>query len=267
MSGNAYSINMSDKRLCASFSTIKCWDFYSSVEEVKGLHTDKSVKQLSVSDNLVCTISTQNELLCVKSSVGKFNIATPEGLNKVTKVAAGYTSTAIIDTKGNLQFWFNYPMYNPENDQIFTGYKNGKVSISKNYLCAINQTKQLTCWRIKAGTAKLEQTKVPKFLNENVIEVSAGKDQICAISSKKALVCWRYPDNRTQLEFVPKPLYTEDNAKSVSTGYNKHCGVDKTNKLYCWGINENNSNTTNQKNKKYLEEFEGKVKQVSVGIE
>jgi len=29
----------------------------------------------------------------------------PEGLNKVTKVAAGYTSTAVIDTKGNLQFW------------------------------------------------------------------------------------------------------------------------------------------------------------------
>lgn len=84
---------------------------------------------------------------------------------------------------------------------------------------------------MKAETAELEQTKVPKFLNENVIEVSAGEDNICAISSKKALVCWSFSGNLLQLQFVPKQLYTEDTAKSVSTGYNKHCGVDNLNKL------------------------------------
>jgi len=79
-------------------------------------------------------------------------------------------------------------------------------------------------------------------------------------------VCWKYSEkNLLNLDFVPKALYTEDTAKSVSTGYNKHCGVDNTNKLYCWGTNLSENKST--KNKKYLEEFEGKVKQVSVGIE
>lgn len=105
MSGNASSINMSDKRLCASFSTIKCWDFYKMVAEVKDLHRGRSVKQLSVSDNVICTISTRNLLLCVESSIGAFEIAIPEGLDKVKKVAAGNTSTAVIDNRGNLKFW------------------------------------------------------------------------------------------------------------------------------------------------------------------
>lgn len=148
MDGKAYDIQLSDKRVCASFSTIKCWDLYKRVVEVKGLHTDKGLKQLSVSDNLICSISRQNELLCVQSNIGLFKIATPEGLGTVRKVAAGVTSTAVIDTKGNLKFWYNMPMYDPEYVTTLSGYKNGKLSISKNFLCAINKSKQLACWRI-----------------------------------------------------------------------------------------------------------------------
>jgi len=105
MNGKAYDIQMSDKRVCASFNTIKCWDYYKMVVEVKDLHTDRSVKQLSVSDNIICTISTRNLLLCVESSIGAFKIAIPEWLDKVKKVAAGVTSTAVIDNRGYLKFW------------------------------------------------------------------------------------------------------------------------------------------------------------------
>jgi len=105
MNGKAYDIQMSDKRVCASFSTIKCWDFYNIVLEVKDLHRGSSIKQLSVSDNIICTISTRNLLLCVENNIGAFKIAIPEGLDKVKKVAAGVTSTAVIDNRGNLKFW------------------------------------------------------------------------------------------------------------------------------------------------------------------
>jgi len=115
MGGKAYDIHMSDTRVCGSFiGNIKCWDWYTRVVQVNGLHIDKGLKQLSVSDNLICSISKQNEMLCVTSDIGAFKLVTPEGLGTVKKVAAGVTSTAVIDTKGNLKFWYNYPMYDPE---------------------------------------------------------------------------------------------------------------------------------------------------------
>lgn len=57
---------------------------------------------------MVCSVNKQNELLCVASKLGDFKMVIPKGLETgVAKVVTGVTSTALIDTKGNLMFWFN----------------------------------------------------------------------------------------------------------------------------------------------------------------
>jgi len=77
------------------------------VVEVKGVHESKEVKQLDVS-RMICSINKQNDLVCIKNTLGEFKMVIPPGLDKdVKKVVSGVTSTAIIDTKGNLRFWFN----------------------------------------------------------------------------------------------------------------------------------------------------------------
>jgi len=57
----------------------------------------------------------------------------------------GVSSTAVIDTNGDLKFWFNKPFYNSDDIKTFRGYSNGKMSMSKNYFCAINDAKKLEC--------------------------------------------------------------------------------------------------------------------------
>lgn len=58
--------------------------------------------------------------------------------------------------------------------------------------------------------------------------------------------------------YVPKELRKTDNALQVATNYHKHCGIDSTHILTCWG---------KYGGRKYKEQFEGAVTQVSVGDE
>lgn len=64
---------------------------------------------------MVCSVNKQSELACVASQLGEFKMVIPQGVGTgAAKVVAGVTSTAVIDTKGNLKFWFNYPAYDAE---------------------------------------------------------------------------------------------------------------------------------------------------------
>lgn len=115
---------MSEKAVCASAEdgSVKCWDFYYKVHTFKALHHSKSIKQLSNSENLICTLNKQGAIRCEKSTVGSFQVVVPQGLEKgVKQVVAGVSSTAIIDNNGDLKFWFNEPMYNPNAVSIFKG--------------------------------------------------------------------------------------------------------------------------------------------------
>lgn len=176
---------MSDKAVCATGNDmIKCWDFFYEVKEFKGIHKSKDIKSLITSNNMVCSINKQNDLLCEPSDLGHFKVTIPAGFEKnAKKVVAGVTSTAVIDSDGTLKFWFNKPNYSPDSINTFTGYANGKMDMSKKYFCAINAQQQLSCFRILPVNAKLVQLKVPKFLTDDVFDVSVAKDQICVISS------------------------------------------------------------------------------------
>lgn len=143
----ATDMSMSNKAVCASSEkVVKCWDFWYTVTEFTQVHSSKSIKYLSNSDDLVCTLNKQGKILCEKSTVGSLQVVIPKGFEtKVKKVVAGVSSTAIIDDNGDLKFWFNGPMFNEDTASVFKGYKNGKMSLSKSFLCAINSDKQLAC--------------------------------------------------------------------------------------------------------------------------
>lgn len=124
---------MSDKAVCATGNDIiKCWDFYFEVQEFKGIHKSKDIKSLITSNNMVCSINKQNDLLCEKSDLGHFKVTIPAGFEKnAKKVVAGVSSTAVIDSDGNLKFWFNKPNFSPAGIRTFAGYTNGKMDMSK----------------------------------------------------------------------------------------------------------------------------------------
>lgn len=73
----------------------------------------------------------------------------PKGFEQnAKKVIAGVFSTAVIDNDGVLKFWFNRRNDLTEGVKTFQGYLNGKISLSKNYFCAINDTNELSCYRV-----------------------------------------------------------------------------------------------------------------------
>lgn len=70
----------------------------------------QNIKQLSNTDTSVCVINSQSLLLCEDTVLGKFNVVVPEVIkHDAMKVMAGVNSTAAINSKGQLKFWWNYP--------------------------------------------------------------------------------------------------------------------------------------------------------------
>jgi len=120
----------------------------------------------------------------------EFKVSIPDGFeNDVRKVESGAYATAIIDNSGQLKFWFNSPFQDPATIKTFHNYSNGKISLSNKFLCAIDDFKQLSCYRA-TPTKIFEKLSIPSQLVEDVVDVSAGNKQICAISSQNATICW-----------------------------------------------------------------------------
>eukprot|EP00801_Mesodinium_rubrum_P003097 Mrub_03097.p1 GENE.Mrub_03097~~Mrub_03097.p1 ORF type:complete len:495 (+),score=125.07 Mrub_03097:1-1485(+) len=182
----------------------------------------------------------------------------PQGFEQdVRAVVCSSNATVIINNDGELKFWFNYP-FKPESVQIFENYYSGKVSLSNRFLCAINDTKELSCYRVTATKSKLTKLYIPSILVEDTIEVSAGNNQICAISKEHQAICWAYHDKGGKMMYVPKNL-RKNQAKQISTMYKKHCGIDLAARLTCWGKYDG---------RQFKEEFEdAAVAAVSVGQE
>lgn len=188
-------VSMSDKGVCVSTSSsILCWDFYYKVTKHDKLNS-KNVKLITNSNKLVCVVNQKSELSCDDISLGEFKVVVPKELQTNAKrVVAGVNSTAAINKKGELVFWWNYPMYHPDSVRKFEGFKKGtsKFSLSRNYFCSINDSKALNCYQLKPNTPRLAYVPVPKFMREGALDVSAGKEQICAVSSLSGIVCWKY---------------------------------------------------------------------------
>lgn len=149
----------------------------------------------------------------------------PEGFEQnANKVVAGVFSTAVIDQKGELKFWFNRQNDLPENVKTFQGYSNGKMSLSERFFCAINELKALSCYQITitpTSTSIDEQKlKLPPSLNGEVKDVSAGQEQICAVSSKSAVICWTYNRSGYLILDVPHWLRKAGSALRIHAGYN-----------------------------------------------
>jgi len=57
-------------------------------------------------------------------------------------------------------------------------------------MCAIDDFKELRCYRLTPTKGKLKKLSIPSLLVENAVDVSAGNEQICAISSENTTICW-----------------------------------------------------------------------------
>jgi len=119
---------------------------------------------------------------------------------------AGASSTAVIDNEGVLKFWFNRQNDLPEGVRTFQGYSNNKMSLSKRFFCAINDSQELSCYSIKESQATLKKLQIPRILKEGVVDVSAGNEQICAVAANSAVTCWAYNSRGSQMLFVPNSL-------------------------------------------------------------
>lgn len=137
---------------------------------------------------------------------------------------AGVFSTAVIDQKGELKFWFNRQNDSPEGVSTFQGYSNGKLTLSERFFCAINDLHELSCYQITITPTSAEidkqKLKLPPSLKGEVKDVSAGQDQICAVSSKSAVICWTYNRSGYLILDVPHWLRKAGSALRIHAGYN-----------------------------------------------
>jgi len=187
----------------------------------------------------------------------KSKLVIPEGFEQNAKmVVAGVFSTAVIDNYGELKFWFNRRNDFPEGARTFEGFSKGKMSLSQRFFCAINDARELSCFRLNPSKASLKKLQTPRSLKGEVLDVSVGAEQICAVSAKSAVTCWTYTSRGVQVLYVPNRLRKPDSALRVHSAYDKHCAIGSDARLTCWG---------STKEKKYKEQFEDTVRQVSMG--
>jgi len=130
------------------------------------------------------------------------------------------------------------------------------VSLSQSFFCALNDARELSCFRLNPSKASLKKLQTPRSLKGEVLDVSVGAEQICAVSAKSAVTCWTYTSRGVQVLYVPNRLRKPDSALRVHSAYDKHCAIGSDARLTCWG---------STKEKKYKEQFEDTVRQVSMG--
>lgn len=181
------------------FNTIKMSDLISK-ETIKD------------SDDIdLITNQTENH-----KSKSKSKLVIPDGFEQnAKKVVAGVFSTAVIDNYGELKFWFNRRNDLPEGIRTYGGFSKGKVSLSQSFFCALNDARELSCFRLNPSKASLKKLQIPRSLKGEVFDVSTGAEQICAVSYKSAVTCWTYTSRGVQVLYVPNRLRKTDSALRV----------------------------------------------------
>lgn len=78
------------------------------MKEYKSLLDSKHIKHLANSNTLVCVINKKYKVICEEINSSQNKIVVPKDLNSdVKKVVTGVDSTALINSKGELKFWYN----------------------------------------------------------------------------------------------------------------------------------------------------------------
>lgn len=172
------------------------------------------ISKRTVTDSDEIELITNQTQTQTQTHRSKFVI--PDGFEQnAKKVVAGMFATAVIDKYGELKFWFNRRNDLPAGIRTYGGFSKGKVSLSQHFFCAINDARELSCFRLNPPKAALKRLQTPRSLNGAVLDVSAGDEQICAVSVKSAVTCWTYTSRGVQVLYVPNRLRKPDSALRV----------------------------------------------------
>lgn len=78
------------------------------MKEYKSLLDSNNIRHLSNTNTLVCVIDKKYKVICEENKSNNNKIVVPKDLNSdVKKVVTGVDSTALINSKGELKFWYN----------------------------------------------------------------------------------------------------------------------------------------------------------------
>lgn len=139
--------------------------------------------------------------------------------------------------------------------KLVNNYK--KVSLGKNFACALTEAKEVECWGNNAYN-KVSKDNLNSLIRAsvkvggigvNVIGVVAGKDHACAITSSRNVMCWgrnaegQLGDNSTTDR--KDPVYVVDSEgdkisdiSNISIGGNSNVAYSRKGKIYTWGMNQ-----------------------------
>lgn len=244
--------------------------------DANGDGTDcKTVKEVTLSGDFSCAITTENELYCWgKDANGQFGGAQttePQRLpiaagpdEQWSAVDAYGAFTRAISDAGEVFYWGGRPGHSlPAYSSLHVArkiadFRADDISVGYDHTCAIGENGKLYCWGMnflhQLGDGSGDPSALPIQIgnNDKWWRVSAGRNHSCAIQENAAVYCWGH-NNEGQVgsnhldQSVSTPARVIDQhgdplfLSTITAGSAHTCGISTTNpsQVYCWGSHHN----------------------------